>query len=381
MAENDLTDRTESATPKRLEDARKRGQVPRSPELGAAAVVLTMAASLMVLGPGVVGRMAALMRQGLSYDGPQMLDEHAAFGALEGFVIDALLALAPVLGLVMVAALAAPLALGGWNFSTEALGFKFERIDPLAGVGRMFSTRSLAELVKSIAKFSAVGLVASLMLWNETDEILALSRQAIVPAMAGALRLCAQALLAMAAALALIAAIDVPYQLWQHARQLRMTREEVRQEHRESEGSPEVKGRIRQAQQALARRRMMAEVPKATVVVTNPTHFAVALRYDERRNGAPILVAKGADDVAARIREVAAEAGVPLVSAPPLARVLFRNVDIGVEIPASLYVAVAQVLTYVMHLRAAMGQGLAPPPPPAIDPAVEQLGRRGRLDS
>ena len=193
MAENDLTDRTESATPKRLEDARKRGQVPRSPELGAAAVVLTMAASLMVLGPGVVGRMAALMRQGLSYDGPQMLDEHAAFGALEGFVIDALLALAPVLGLVMVAALAAPLALGGWNFSTEALGFKFERIDPLAGVGRMFSTRSLAELVKSIAKFSAVGLVASLMLWNETDEILALSRQAIVPAMAGALRLCAQA--------------------------------------------------------------------------------------------------------------------------------------------------------------------------------------------
>ena len=381
MAENDLTDRTESATPKRLEDARKRGQVPRSPELGAAAVVLTMAASLMVLGPGVVGRMAALMRQGLSYDSPQMLDEHAAFGALEGFVIDALLALAPVLGLVMVAALAAPLALGGWNFSTEALGFKFERIDPLAGVGRMFSTRSLAELVKSIAKFSAVGLVASLMLWNETDEILALSRQAIVPAMAGALRLCAQALLAMAAALALIAAIDVPYQLWQHARQLRMTREEVRQEHRESEGSPEVKGRIRQAQQALARRRMMAEVPKATVVVTNPTHFAVALRYDERRNGAPILVAKGADDVAARIREVAAEAGVPLVSAPPLARVLFRNVDIGVEIPASLYVAVAQVLTYVMHLRAAMGQGLAPPPPPAIDPAVEQLGRRGRLDS
>jgi flagellar biosynthetic protein FlhB len=126
---------------------------------------------------------------------------------------------------------------------------------------------------------------------------------------------------------------------------------------------------------------MMAEVPKATVVVTNPTHFAVALRYDERRNGAPILVAKGADDVAARIREVAAEACVPLVSAPPLARVLFRNVDIGVEIPASLYVAVAQVLTYVMHLRAAMGQGLAPPPPPAIDPAVEQLGRRGRLDS
>lgn len=381
MAENDISDRTESATPKRLEDARKRGQVPRSPELGAAAVVLATAASLMVLGPGVIGRMASLMRRGLSIDGPKMLDESAAFGSLEGLVIDALLALAPVLGLVMVAALAAPLALGGWNFSTEALGFKFERIDPLAGIGRMFSTRSLAELLKSIAKFSAVGLVASLILRNQTDEILALSRQAIVPAMAGALRLCAQALLAMAGALALIAAIDVPYQLWQHARQLRMTREEVRQEHRESEGSPEMKGRIRQAQQALARRRMMAEVPKATVVITNPTHFAVALRYDERRHGAPVLVAKGADEIAARIREVATDAGVPLVSAPPLARVLFRNVEIGVEIPAALYVAVAQVLTYVMHLRTAMSQGLTPPPPPAIDPAVEQLGRRGRLDA
>jgi flagellar biosynthetic protein FlhB len=196
-----------------------------------------------------------------------------------------------------------------------------------------------------------------------------------VPAMADSLRLAAQALLAMSGSLALIAAIDVPYQLWQHARQLRMTREEIRQESRESDGSPEVKGRIRAAQQAIARRRMMQDVPTATVVVTNPTHFAVALRYDEKRSGAPILVAKGADEVAARIREVAVASGVPLVSAPPLARVLFRNVEIGVEIPAALYVAVAQVLTYVMHLRSARGAGLQLPVPPTIDPGVENLGR------
>lgn len=379
MAENDVADRTESATPKRLEDARKRGQVPRSPELGAAAVTIATAAGLLALGPGLVGRMAELMRRGLGFDAARALEPGAALRSFEGAMLETLLAVAPVLALAFLAALTAPLALGGWNFSTEALGFKFERIDPVAGIGRMFSIRALVELAKSIAKFAAVGVVAGVLLWTQTDEILALSRGAVAPAMAEALRLCGRALLMMSGALVAIALIDVPYQIWQHARSLRMTREEVRQEHRESEGSPEVKGRIRQAQQALARRRMMAEVPKATVVITNPTHYAVALRYEEGRNGAPVLVAKGADEVAARIREIAAENGVPLVSAPPLARVLFRNVDLGVEIPAALYVAVAQVLTYVMHLRAATRSGAPAPTPPAIDPAVEQLGRDGRM--
>jgi flagellar biosynthetic protein FlhB len=375
MAENDQEDRTESATPKRLEEARKRGQVPRSPELGAAAVTLATAASLMVLGEGLVGSMADQMRRGLSFGGRAMLDEGAAIAGFQQAMLDALLAVAPVLGLVFLAALLAPLALGGWNFSTEALGIKFERIDPVAGIGRMFSVRSLVELLKSLAKFGAVGSIAVLLLWNKTDEILALSRSALVPAMADSLHLAAMALLAMAGSLALIAAIDVPYQLWQHAKQLRMTREEIRQESREADGSPEVKGRIRAAQQALAKGRMMQEVPKATVVVTNPTHYAVALRYDEKRSGAPVVVAKGADEVAARIREVAESSGVPLVSAPPLARVLFRNVDLGVEIPSALYVAVAQVLTYVMALRTARSAGLQLPAPPAIDPAVESLGR------
>jgi flagellar biosynthetic protein FlhB len=380
MAENDQEDRTESATPKRLEDARKRGQVPRSPELGAAAVTLATAAALLVLGSGLVGAMAEQMRRGLGFDGRLMLNEGAAIASFQASMLDALLAVAPVLGLVFLAALVSPLALGGWNFSTEALAVKLERIDPIAGMGRMFSARSLVELAKSLAKFGAVGTVAVLLLWSQTDEILALSRRALVPAMADSLRLAAQALLAMSGSLALIAAIDVPYQLWQHARQLRMTREEIRQESRESEGSPEVKGRIRAAQQAIARRRMMQDVPTATVVVTNPTHFAVALRYDEKRSGAPILVAKGADEVAAKIREVAEANGVPLVSAPPLARVLFRNVEIGVEIPAALYVAVAQVLTYVMHLRTARVTGQQLPDPPSIDPGVESLGRNRGLN-
>jgi len=381
MAEQDQEDRTESATPKRLEDARKRGQVPRSPELGAAAVTMATAGALLVLGPGLVGAMADQMRRGLSFDGRALRDAGVAIQGSQNAMLDALLAVAPVLGLVFLAALAAPLALGGWNFSPEALGFKFERVDPIAGIGRMFSIRSLVELAKSLAKFGAVGTVAVLLLRSQTDEILALSGRALAPAMADSLRLAAQALLAMAGSLVLIAAIDVPYQLWQHARQLRMTREEIRQESRESDGSPEVKGRIRAAQQALSRRRMMQDVPTATVVITNPTHFAVALRYDEKRSGAPILVAKGADEVAAKIREVAAANGVPLVSAPPLARVLFRNVEIGVEIPATLYVAVAQVLTYVMHLRNARIARLQLPVPPAIDPEVEKLGRHRGPDA
>lgn len=375
MSDSDVADRTESPTAKRLEDARKRGQVPRSPELGAAAVMVGTAAGLLSLGSGLVEAMAKQMRHGLHFGGGALLDEGSAIFGFRNAMLDALLATAPVLGLAFVSALVSPLALGGWNFSKEALGFKFERINPLAGIGRMFSIRSVVELTKSLAKFAVVGTVAAGLLWSQTDEILALSRQSVVPAMAGSLQLTAQALLAMSGSLALIALVDVPYQRWQHTRQLRMTREEVRQEGRESEGSPETKGRIRAVQQSMARRRMMQDVPTATVVVTNPTHFAVALRYDEGRNAAPVLVAKGADEVAARIRELASEAGVPLVSAAPLARVLFRHVDIGSEIPGSLYVAVAQVLSYVTHLRNARRNGVEMPSPPAIDPEIETLGR------
>jgi flagellar biosynthetic protein FlhB len=180
----------------------------------------------------------------------------------------------------------------------------------------------------------------------------------------------------LAGTLGLIAAVDVPWQLFQHSKQLRMTRQEVREEMKESEGSPEVKGRIRSMQREIARRRMMQEVPKADVVVVNPTHFAVALRYDERRMRAPLVVAKGADLIAARIREIATENSVPIFEAPPLARVLYRNVEIGGEIPTSLYTAVAQVLTYIYQLKTARREGLLPPQPPAINPNIEATDPR-----
>jgi len=235
----------------------------------------------------------------------------------------------------------------------------------------MFSMNGAVELTKAFAKFGLLALVAALVLWRQSGAILSLSAEPVPVAIAHAASLTGTALLALAATLALIAGVDVPWQLWRYTQQLRMTREQVREEMKESEGSPEVKGRIRKIQSERARRRMMREVPKADVVVVNPTHFAVALRYDEQRMRAPIVVAKGQDLIAARIREIAEEHRVPIFEAPPLARALHRHVEIGAEIPASLYVAVAQVLTYLAQLRAARVGGAALPPPPAIDPGIE----------
>jgi flagellar biosynthetic protein FlhB len=193
-----------------------------------------------------------------------------------------------------------------------------------------------------------------------------LSSEPLHNAIGHAAALAGYSLLVLACGLAVIAAADVPFQLWQHAKDLRMTREEVREEYKESEGSPETRGRIREAQRAIARGRMLHDVPTADVVVTNPTHFAVALRYDENRMRAPIVVAKGTELLAAKIRELATEHGVPIVEAPPLARALYQSVEIGREVPAALYVTVAQILTYVYQLRAARARGTAPPPPPTI---------------
>jgi flagellar biosynthesis protein FlhB len=248
----------------------------------------------------------------------------------------------------------------------------FTRLSPIAGFGRMFSMRGVVELAKAFAKFGLIALIAAIFLWVKRAELLQLGSEPPAAAISHAITLSGHALLALAGALVLIAAVDVPWQLFQHMKQLRMTRQEIRDELKESEGNPEVKGKIRQIQQDMARRRMMQEVPKADVVVTNPTHFAVALRYDDKRMRAPIVIAKGADAVAARIREVATEHNVPLFEAPPLARALFRSVDLNREVPATLYVAVAQVLTYVYQVRAARQSGAIPPAPPTIDPSVEQ---------
>ncbi len=372
MAENDQ-DRTEQPTGKRLEEARKDGQVPRSADLSSAAVLLIAGAGLRLFGAGVGGALMGLMRSGLSLPAVADSGPKRALASAGEEVVHALLACAPILGLTVVAAFAAPLALGGWNFTVQSLAPDFTRLDPFAGLARVFSPRGAVELAKALAKFLVVAGTALLALHIEAARMLALGREPLVPAVVAAARLVADALMIMAGSLGLLAAIDVPWQLWRHHRELRMTREEVRDETRQSEGSPETKGRMRRAQRDLVRRRMLHEVPKANVIVTNPTHFAVALRYEENRMRAPRVIAKGADLIAARIRELATEHSVPVVEAPPLARALYYNVEIGGEIPAALYVAVAQVLTYIYRLKAARASGALPPQPPLIDPEIEKL--------
>lgn len=353
MAEQgDAEDRTESATPKRLEEARKKGQVPRSRDLNAAAVTLFSCAAISMFGERMIGNLAGMMRSGLSPQLSASMDGAQMLSAMGSATLSGFMAVLPILVAGFVAAIMAPMALSGWNFSTEALMPQFSRLDPIKGMGRLFSSNGLIELAKSLLKFGVVGVIAIMVLRKDTNALMAMGGQSLPTAMQHAAQLCTSALLTLAFGMLFIAGIDVPIQLWQHAKQLKMTRDEIKQEAKESDGSPEVKGKIRRLQQEMSRRRMMAEVPTADVIVTNPTHFAVALRYDENRSRAPIVVAKGADEVAARIREIATENKVPIFEAPPLARVLYRSVDLNKEIPASLYTAVAQVLTYIFQLRA-----------------------------
>ena len=376
MAENEGSEKTQRATPKRLEEARKKGQVPRSADLSAAIVSLIGAGFLYLFGAGAANEMLSVMRDGLSVTSVDLMQSDVLLRHTADQFVHGFLAVVPLMGALVLAAVAAPALIGGWNFSSEALAFKGERINPLAGIGRMFSVRSLVELIKAIGKFVFVGGIGCIVVWSQSEALMGLARQPIEVAILEATKITAYASLLMAASLSLIALIDAPFQLWRFGEDMKMSRDDVRQEMKESDGSPENKSRIRSVQSALSRGRMMQDVPKANVVITNPTHYAVALRYDEKKNGAPVVIAKGADEVAAKIRELAAANGVPLVSAPPLARALFRYVDLGREIPAALYVAVAQILTYVWQLRQATRYGTTVPTLPVIDPAVENIGRR-----
>jgi flagellar biosynthetic protein FlhB len=372
MAENENgQDQTEQPTQKRLDDARSSGNVPRSRDLTTAAVVLIAGIGIRVAGAGMANGFVGLMKSGLTLSRDQALDESRLLPDLVALGARALEATAPILGLTLAAALLSPLAIGGWNLSFQALAPNFTRLNPIAGLKRLFTMRGVTELFKAYAKFLLIAVVAVFFLRAKTGELLSLGSEELNAAIAHSVRLTGDALLVLSGALVLIAGIDVPLTLSQYTKQLRMSRQEVKQEMRESDGSPEVKGRIRRMQQEAARRRMLQEIPKADVVITNPTHYSVALRYDEARMRAPIVVAKGADEVAANIRRIATEHKVPIFEAPPLARALFRDVDLNEEVPSTLYVAVAQVLTYVLQLRSATRNGAVRPERPVIDPSIE----------
>lgn len=358
-AEDSNLERTEPASQKRLDDARQEGNVARSPELTSVAVLGAALAGLWFSGEGAVKGLARLTAQGLSLDASVVRDSSAMVSRLGYFTTEALLISAPLLVLTVVAALAAPMAVSGWSFSVTALQPKFDRISPVQGLSRMFSMLGLAELGKALLKAILIGAVSCLVLWQAKDAMLDLAIQPFGLASETLARLVMASVFSIAAVMILIAGVDVPLQLWQHAKGLRMTKEEVKREAKESDGDPHMKAAIRQQQREMARKRMMAEVPKADVIVTNPTHYAVALRYSENMQ-APIVVAKGVELVAARIRGLAEQNHVPILEAPPLARALFKHTEIGQQIPEKLYTAVAEVLAYVFQLRSGGVNGLAP---------------------
>lgn len=382
MAENeDGQERSEQATGKRLQEARDKGQVARSRELNTAAVTLASAGMLLVTGPTILGRLANLLRAGLVLDRSEIFDAATPVIALKHTLLDALSLMLPFLLMTAVVGIAASVAFGGWIFSTEALAFDLGKLNPVDGIKRLVSLRGFIELLKSLIKFLLLAAVAVGLLWHLSGQFLGLARETPKAGLAHAASLLGWGFLYVSLPLILLAAVDIPYQLWDHSRNMKMTKQEVKDEAKDTDVKPEVKGRIRKKQMEFARARMMAEVPKADVVVTNPTHYAVALRYDADNMRAPRVVAKGADLVAAQIRKVAAASDVVIMSAPPLARALYYSTEIDQEIPAGLYLAVAQVLAYIYQLKVVREHGGVAPTPPSDLEVPEEYERNGRRET
>ncbi len=370
MSEDSDQEKTEQPTEKRLRETREKGDVPRSRDLSGALVVLAGVAALMNGAHGAFLHARRIFALGLDYPREALFSDELPGRVLHASLHEALALFGPVAAATLVAVFAAPLLLGGIGFSAEALQPKFERLDPIKGLGKIFAMRGLVELAKALLKLLFIGAVLLLLLRHWQGQLQATGRGSVMAGITQSISLLGNAALWFGSILALIGGIDAAYQKFDHGKRLRMTKQEIRDEMKDSEGNPELKGRIRQVQQMQSRRRMMEELPRADVVVVNPSHFAVALVYDDGRMGAPRVVAKGIDLLAQQIRTVAASHRIPLVEAPPLARALYATTELGREIPAALFVAVAQVLAYVYQLKQATAHGeTAPvPPSPEVDP-------------
>jgi flagellar biosynthesis protein FlhB len=352
MAESESGgERTEEPSQRRLQEARERGQIPRSRELTNFATMIGGSAALVAIGGTVAAHLSQLMRRSLSIDVKSLRTTDSMTASLGDAGISAVTAILPVFGTLICMVLLASVILGGWNFSSKALTPDFSRLSPLSGIKRLFGLHGVTELAKALLKCLVVSAVCAAIVSSIFGDVLALGRMAPRVAVSRGAGLLSWAFVWLCASLALVAIVDVPLQIFQFKRSLRMTRQELRDESKEMDGRPETKQRIRQMQQTLARRRMMHKVPTADVLIVNPTHFAVALKYDPKKMRAPVVLAKGVDLVAQNIRRIAEEHRVPVFESPKLARALYRSTDLNKEIPAGLYVAVAQILSYIFRVR------------------------------
>ncbi len=350
MAQDSGQDRTEEATPKRIADARKKGDVPRSRELNTVLMLLASLIGFAILGGGGVQAYKRLAASQWSVDRQDAFNDESVLNGLYVPFVEALWISAPFLFLMFLAVFIGPLCMGGWVFSASSVKIDPKKLSPLAGLKRMVGIQSLAELLKAILKVILLGGLAVFLMNLHLDDYLKLGAMPISDAVNSMFGIVFVIILVLVLSLGLVALVDVPYQQWSYAKKLRMTLQEVKDENKEQQGNPEVKSKVRQMQQAMAGKRMLADVPDADVIIINPTHFSVALKYNEDEV-APVVVAKGVDHLALKIREVGKDSDVAIFSAPPLARSLYRHTEVGESIPSDLYLAVAQVLAYVMQVK------------------------------
>ena len=363
MAESDSGEKTEEPTAKKLTDARKKGQIARSKDLGTMFVLVGSAFAMLLMGNSLVQSLASMMKRLFSPNRREVMDVNALFNVIANSVSMVIAPMLWIFIIIIIAAFIGNSLLGGISFSWEAMAPKASRLSPIAGFKRMFGVQAAVELIKSILKFFVVFIVAFLLLSGLFEQILGLSLEAVPTNFGHAVNMLLWMFLTLALSIGIIVIIDAPYQVWNHTRQLKMTKQEVKDEHKNTEGNPEVKGRIKRTQYEMSQRRMMAEVPNSDVVITNPTHYSIALKYDASIGGAPKLVAKGIDEMAMHIRTIAKENDVEIIQSAALARSLYYTAEVDQDIPEELYAAVAQVLAFIFQLSEhKKGRGKKPIP-------------------
>jgi flagellar biosynthetic protein FlhB len=351
MPEKPAAERTEQPTPRRISKARKKGQVPQSQELTSTVTLLVLVAAVALLSPSLLQSFIVQVRQGLSCGNAVFADSKSFLDFINGKTIDLMLIICPILIALFAGCVLAGVAISGLNFAPEAINLKFNQIDPVAGLERLLNARSMVKLLTSVLKLFFISLIVWFYLESKLDTLAALRWAWSAQILAVIAKIILGMMIRIGIALLAIAIAEAFYQKWRYIQDLKMTRQEVRQELRDREGAPEVKSRIRKIQFQMTMKRMLQEVPKASVVLVNPTHVAVALRYEAKTMEAPVMVAKGADYLAEKIREIARAYGVPIIRRPELARAIYSTVEPGKPIPETLYVAVAEVLAMIYRLR------------------------------
>ena len=350
MADDSDLEKSEQPTDSKLKKAKEKGQIPRSRELTSLIILLVGIMLFWIIGTHFVSKLKAIIQQAMLVAHRTDDDKQIIFNLIN-LLTAGFWAILPIFVGLVIVAIIAPLSVGGLLFSLQSIKPNLGKLNPISGFKRLFSLRIFSELFKSILKVVLIAFAAALFLIHQFPNMLALPSMYLNNALSQVMQLLIYASLLIVLALIPMVGFDIFYQIWSNLKKLKMSKQEVKDEFKEQEGNPQIKGRIRQMQQAIARRRMMKDVPKANVIVTNPTHYAVALQYDEKTMSAPKILAKGTDNIASRIKQIAQEHQIPQLEAPPLARALYRHGEIGKSIPAELYAAVAQILAWVYQLK------------------------------